>query len=813
MSLAPVVPVHPALLAVALMVLFACHARAQFETAAPEGFESLQEPQTTLVDVYFREQLLGQFLARYTPQWIAFERPDRVVAAVPNVADSKTLETALSGRLAGNAEQLCAPGEQDCGFVETDTAAVLFDRSSFQVELFVDPGLLQKPNWGPRYLEAPPNEASLVQSFAASGAGQTGSRFPAANRFNGTLRSFSLLGFGPGRLRAQTSLSEVDGFALDTAAGEYDRRNIRYLSGLYRSAPVPALGQRRIFGAGLSSTLDLRTDIDTANSTPLVVTLQRRAVVKILRDGRLLDSRVYSPGTQRLDTSGLPLGAYDVTVRIEQIGGGVRTEQRFFVKDALLPPADQPNYSLDVGVLADSASAGLPTVGSPVLHFGHLRRVGERFGIGGDLSATDAEAAAEARLLYRGGIGQLQASGIASSDRDFGVALRGFGTGETYSYSLQLRHFWSDQDVTAAPFADRNSVAELVPTQRDRTGLDLAVDYLLPEGGRIGLSGDLSRSAGADTQYSIGPEFSMPLLEDAGIDVNFDARASFGREETTAFFSLRVTWSSSRLLATTETGYRHGDDPGDSTPFVDARADYLALDGNNRQLSLGIGANRGGSDSSRANADYSGPNARADVAVDHSLTDDRATRYSGNLATTVVGNGDRVGLAGRSSNRSGVVIAVRGQSDARFDVLVDDRPVGEVSAGGDTSLTLRPYERYEVRLERRGGRFVDYDTGGRRVTVFPGTVRTLTWETAPVISIFAQATRPDGAPVANALIEGSEARLRTDADGYFQTSLGTADTLVLRPRQGAPCRIDLPDLPPETEFRDLGTLTCREIER
>jgi outer membrane usher protein FimD/PapC len=116
-------------------------------------------------------------------------------------------------------------------------------------------------------------------------------------------------------------------------------------------------------------------------------------------------------------------------------------------------------------------------------------------------------------------------------------------------------------------------------------------------------------------------------------------------------------------------------------------------------------------------------------------------------------------------------------------------------------------------MRRKAGPFVAFDDTARSVRVYPGTVRTLTWETAPIVAVFAQAVRPDGSPVANALLVESEARIRTDAQGYFQAEVGTQDGLILRPAEGPTCRIDLPDFAPDTEFRDLGQLTCKETDR
>ena len=84
----------------------------------------------------------------------------------------------------------------------------------------------------------------------------------------------------------------------------------------------------------------------------------------------------------------------------------------------------------------------------------------------------------------------------------------------------------------------------------------------------------------------------------------------------------------------------------------------------------------------------------------------------------------------------------------------------------------------------------------------------LRWETASVVSVFAQVVRPDGTPVANALIDGTRNRIRTDDLGYFQAEIGTAERLRVGRGTDRACTIGLPDLPPEAEFRDLGELEC-----
>ena len=69
-------------------------------SSAPKGFESLTEPQTTLVDVFYAGRAVVSTLATYTDDTITIANPLEVVSNIPKVKESDALVRSLTGVVA-----------------------------------------------------------------------------------------------------------------------------------------------------------------------------------------------------------------------------------------------------------------------------------------------------------------------------------------------------------------------------------------------------------------------------------------------------------------------------------------------------------------------------------------------------------------------------------------------------------------------------------------------------------------------------------------------------------------------------------------
>ena len=102
----------------------------------------------------------------------------------------------------------------------------------------------------------------------------------------------------------------------------------------------------------LRAQIDTRLDRDEVLGSPVVVYLDQRARVDVVRDGRVLYSAIYEAGNQAIDTSNLPDGSYDIILRIDEPGRPEREERRFFSKSRQIPSLGRTDFFVFGGLLA-----------------------------------------------------------------------------------------------------------------------------------------------------------------------------------------------------------------------------------------------------------------------------------------------------------------------------------------------------------------------------------------------------------------------------------------------------------------------------
>ena len=400
--------------------------------AAPAGFEHLVGPQHVLVDVYYGARPLISTLATYEPGQIQLDRPEEVVRALPDLLDPEPVLLALSGPLPTNVEALCQPGAPaaGCGVIEPPVAGLIFDESRFRVDLFVNPGLrVRLEPVLERYL--PPSESSFsyLQTLNLNAAGSdAGSDFV-------SFTSRSTLAWRENRLVGMASYTDQDNVNLDAFYGQRDFRGNEFRAGLFRTAGRFAVfaGDYDLVGYRMATSLATRTDLAVARGTPIEVFLLAPARVDVVKDGRLISTRSYAAGNHQLDTSNLPEGAYDITLRINE-GGRVREETRFFSKTSRVPPRDQALRTLEVGRVVDvNTSSFLPDDGNAWFsRAGVSQRLTDTFGYDLGFSSTEDEQFYELGLFQidrlPGGFGgyyEVQANTFVSHDGDRGYAFNG----------------------------------------------------------------------------------------------------------------------------------------------------------------------------------------------------------------------------------------------------------------------------------------------------------------------------------------------------------------------------------------------------
>jgi hypothetical protein len=811
-------PLLAGLLALAPAAQAASRAGTIEMVGTPAGFDELARPRELLVDVYFAGRKVGEAVAVSSPGTLQFKDPQKLVALVPDLIPSPLLLAILQKPLPSHADLVCtSPSAGNCGSLSPDQAGIIFDEERFKVELFFAPALLRPAEAAKDpYFEPPTAPLSLTSSLglAISGSSSSSTAYNVQNR--------TVLALHGARIRADSSYASGQGIIVDDLVGEVDRRAQRYSAGLFWAPGVDLTGRRRIVGLGMGTQFDTRADRETLQGTPLVLFLQQPARVEFLVDGRLAGSAAYPSGNNLLDTSMLPDGSYPLVLRIQEQGGRIREEQRFFVKNAQVAPLGQPLFFAYAGMLANTRPNRPVSISrTPYYQAGIARRMNRALAFDLSVLGTGDRNMAEAGAWLMTSVARVRFAGLASTAGDKGtlVQLASGGRG-ALNFNFDLRRIWSKDGRPLLPlpaYADSFGSAPL-------TGAQVGNGSYVQVSGSLGYAfgtaylsviGTLRHDKGLPSDYSVGPHVSWPVINGNGIQLVLDAEVQRTRTTTSTFAGFRLLFTSRgvSMLATGGRGSRSGGKSGDRGRAIGSvTGEYFHEAADRTQYSLGGGFDRN-LDSTNAHAQArlytSIGSARADLLK--RLDGRGGLQYGLAIQTGAAVSRHVAALGGRDIEESAVVISLDGESaGTSFEVLVNDQPRGRVAAGDSLPLFLQPYHRYRVRLRPSGPGAIDYDSSAREVTLYPGNVERLHWAVHSLFTAFGQAIRPDGKPVANALVQSARGIGETDANGYFQVDVAAGDLLEFSARAANAChvRIDPPKLPGK-DYVSLDKVICQ----
>ncbi len=788
------------------------------ETAPPPGFDDLDGPRPAVVDVFFDGAEVGMADAIVRPGFIRFDDPAGVAELLPGAVDTAAVAAALADELPANTDRVCGPRpEPECGVLEPSIAGVIFDIDSFRVDVFVAVAYRELRSGSAMFVPPPAWTPSALQDVGVAASFITDDDDSSA-----VVSGRSIAAVGPARTIGTYGFDKDVGYFTDTLLAQYDRRGWRLEGGLDRALPVPILGERRFLGARLGTTLDTRLDRRSVRGSPLVVILPRRSQVEVLRDGRLLTAQSLPAGTQAIDTTNLPTGSYDVTLRIIS-ATGVREEERFFVKSDALPPADAPQGLIEAGVFADDEQADWPEVGSvPFIHGALRYRLLDNLGVGADaaLNADEVVVSAQGFWLWRNL--ELAADGFAADDGAYGAALAARGTFDRFNFLSSVRRSFGEREAGSFDLGDiddpdddqfipDDALDSITAFADATTQVDLSLSYRFDDGPTIGLRGFWRDTVDTDPTFSVGPNLSWPLARWNNTHLDLFVDAATTEDESFALARLRLSFGVGGWRAQAAGGYRwsserDGDDgiSAGASLTRDWEFDDARLQTTGRLDHEASATTIGGDAAVRSRAGSLG------VALDHEIEDGQS-RLALNGRTTLVASGAGVGVGGRDVQDSALMVVTDGTGDGVFDVLVDERSVGTIRAGDKLVVPVRTYDAYRVRLRQTEGGVVAYDGSTRALSLYPGTVAAERWQVSPLVTVFGRVVAADGAPLADATLM-TEPRFYTDGDGYFQADLAAGRPEVDVVGGDGRCRLDLPELVPADTYQRLGDIRCSNGE-
>lgn len=343
--------------------------------AVPEGFEELAKGQHLWVEVSLYGDTLGLFEAEVNLEKVTFLKPESLLERIKTQFNDdpallETIHKALAAPLARNGQRACSSNGDaaGCGYLETDTAAIIYDENNAQISLFLDKKVLQKPRTDRTYYQATQeSERAFIhqqnlnfvadkdyQSFSIQGNGAlavTDGGYLNLD-WNGTTQR--------SRHQQQNDLTVNNAwFRQDLLRkfylqlGEMDTRDLFSNAGGNITLSQLPIGKIRGLRAG--STRAYRNPTQDSKGTPIAVFLSRDARIDARRGNQLLASFYLNAGAQTLDTRSFPDGSYTVSLAVYEENKLVRTEDVPYTRTGIAA-FDSVEWFFQIGKTANDGS-------------------------------------------------------------------------------------------------------------------------------------------------------------------------------------------------------------------------------------------------------------------------------------------------------------------------------------------------------------------------------------------------------------------------------------------------------------------------
>lgn len=790
--------------------------------SAPEGFEYLDQDQTLFVDLFFGGQQIGETMVNLTPERVTFVDVDELIALLPTVTDQALVKASLEAQaIPTNAHLACSPksNRSECGTLSPDIIGVIVDRDNFRVDIFLNPNLLEvQDELEGRYIPLPNRGISLINTIGGVVSGGS----EGANAFN--LQDRLILATGDKRLRADFTYSDQFNGGAERLSLEWDVPEKRYSAGALWAPGNAITGRRKLLGLGLETQIDTREDKDNILGSPVIVFLERRARIDLLRDGRILTSQVYDAGNQLLDTSSLPEGSYEIVLRIEEAGGAAREETRFFTKSRRIPAAGRYDFFIFGGLLASGYDPGsLDFSNDPYGQAGVAFRLSENWAIDGGAQVSDEQTSIEAGATYLSPIAQVRAAAIWADAGGRGAIFQVSSTGtRRFNFNFDFRRMRGYQSnrnepTVSDPFGPVTYGAGLrrYALARNYTQFGGVVSYSTRS---LRMLGTLfyQDEPGRAASYTVGPSLEWDVYRQKQVQVTLRTDLTASDSGASGFAGVSVRLTGKRATLSAKAGGRRSSIANDSVG--DGMVAAVAGAWNSRvaggEVALGAGYERQPSEHNFVlSSELRHPiGSISGDFVRTSRDSNDTTQYAVGFQTTLLAGQGELDIAGRTTTESMIVAQVIGASDNdRFELIVNEHVAGTILGKENLALALPAYRSYSVRMRPVGDDLLSYDGSSREIGLYPGAVEKLEWDVSPISIKFGHLVDGTGKGIPHASITGKGVWSETDDQGYFQIEVGDDTQVTVTMNNGKSFPLTLPSAPKGNSVAHLGDITCCEL--
>jgi Mat/Ecp fimbriae outer membrane usher protein len=769
----------------------------------PDGFEELLEPQTTEVDIYYGGYFLTSTIADFTDTLITFKDAVSIVDKIPDMINSNAIILRLEQGLRTNRQLICRISTQiNCGRLNTDDVAVIFDESNFHVDLFIGPQNLGiKDSVTNRYL--PPSDGQQLSYLHGLQAFING-RDTEVSNYN--ISNSVFLSYKENHLNISSNILDDSRLEIDTLSlrRQFNGKDISLGLSYPNSSNLFFLRERQAVGFSYESSLLTRKDLDSSMGNEIQIFLPNRSRVDIFRDGRIISTKYYDLGNQILDTRYMPEGSYDIEIKITDASGSVSTETRFFSKTPRLPPKDQDLYFFRIGrnvqYLPDQNF--IPDFVSPIyVKAGYSKRITDTLGGTIGMSASGENQFFESALYKQGRNYEIQGN---------------FAVESTGSYALQIRNRLSFMGLVLSNDIRKtwaNSEPDSIYTELGRNGFQASLRMsAVTSYGLFSLFGRYNHFNNKDKIKSYGLRWSMPRASFLPGMPFLNFEVSKNDNDLFMYLSARFNFSQDSLSANIDPTLAYTDISNKKTSRIQGRmsADWNAMDSPESHMQLGINASNEQSGQRVGAQLYARSNiGRMDLQSNYN-SNIGELEYAGRFSSNISSSDGQIKIGGQNRAQSGFIIDVKGivEEETRFEVRINNRSRTIIDSGKSVFIPLPPYETYTVELLALDGKLVTLEGGRQKRTLYLGNVISLEWAVKKIIIIFGKATDEAGIPIPNALIKNVNGLALTEEDGYFQAEMEVGQKQLTLQKKGKNCVINLPAYTDENEIIDFDELIC-----